>query len=197
MNSSNIPNINGLNPIECVCKSIDISSKSCYHTQFLYWVCKIFEPTTFIETGVHYGASSAFILKAFENTDSTLYSIDLPDCQYIKDDGDNHHDKLHSSLKPGFVVPNQLRKNWNLILGDSKKELPELVKTLRSIDIFHHDSMHTYDFMMFEFETVLPKIRNGGLILSDDADWNNAFKDFCDKHSLEYCIYRHTGIAIK
>jgi len=186
-----------LKPIDKVCLAIDTLSKSCYHTEFLYLVCKMFKPQIFVETGVHYGASSAFILKALENTKSILYSIDLPDTQYTKDTGGVHHDSLPGSLKPGFVVPTELRNNWKLILGDSKVELPKLLNSLDQIDIFNHDSNHTYEFMTFEFETVLPKLRPGGLLLSDDADWNDAFEDFCKKYSLEHLIYHGTGIAVK
>ena len=177
-----------LGSLDKVCKAIDTLSKSCYHTQFLYLVCKMFKSQVFVETGVHYGASSAFILKALENTNGKLYSIDLPNTKYTKDYGGFHLDSLPESLKPGFVVPSELRNNWNLILGDSKIELPKLVKSLDQIDIFHHDSVHTYEFMMFEFETVLPKLRPGGLLLSDDGigimrlrtfaestHWNTAF----------------------
>ena len=192
------PEIKALEPIEKVCKAIDILSNPCYPTEYLYLVCKIFNPAVFVETGVCYGGSSAFILKGLENTNGRLYSIDLPNISYKRDSGNLHKDDILENLKSGFIVPSQLRFNWNLILGDSKIELPKLMKFIdRPINIFHHDSMHTYDFMMFEFETVFPKLSSGGILLSDDADWNGAFEDFCRKNSLKHCIYHGKGIAIK
>lgn len=190
--------MNGLTPIDKVCKAIDILSNPCYQNAYLYLVCKIFNPKTFVETGVFYGVSSAFILKALQQTNAKLYSIDLPNVEYNKDFGGTQKDVLPENMKTGFLVPSYLESNWNLQLGDSKVELPKLLQSIgRPIDIFHHDSMHIYDFMMFEYETVLPKLAEGGLLLSDDALWNKAFEDFCKEHLLEYRIYHGKGIAIK
>ena len=80
---------------------------------------------------------------------------------------------------------------------DSREKLPALLHSIGEIDIFHHDSMHTCDMMTFEYETAWKYLKPNGLLLSDDADWNSAFKDFCEKHSTEYCIYKSIGIARK
>jgi hypothetical protein len=62
---------------------------------------------------------------------------------------------------------------------------------------FFHDSMNTYDLMIFEYETALKHLKTGGLLLSDDAAWNDVFKDFCHEYSLENRIHRGIGIASK
>jgi len=67
----------------------------------------------------------------------------------------------------------------SIIFGDSKVILPELLAKLGSIDVFFHDSLHTYEHMMFEFKTALPKIDKGGYLISDDIHLNNSFIDFC------------------
>lgn len=46
------------------------------------------------------------------------------------------------------------------------------------MDVFLHDSEHTYENMMFEFKSVWPKLRATGLLLSDNIDWNSAFWEF-------------------
>lgn len=84
----------------------------------------------------------------------------------------------------GFLVPGVLRDRWTLILGDSKVELPRLLDKLVSVDFFHHDSLHTFDHMMFEFQTLWPKLRKGGVLSSDDVNDNDAFAKFCEMHSL-------------
>jgi len=72
----------------------------CYGNSFLYAICRKLKPHVVIETGVHYGASSAFILQAlYDNNFGHLYSIDLPDVKYIRDNGKWHHD----SIKPNRV----------------------------------------------------------------------------------------------
>ena len=44
--------------------------------------------------------------------------------------------------------------------------------------MFLHDSLHTYSHMMYEYTTAWPYIRVGGVLLSDDIDFNEAFKQF-------------------
>lgn len=78
----------------------------------------------------------------------------------------------------GWIIPRGLRSRWNLVLGDAKQILPILVKRLNNIDVFIHDSLHTYEHMIFEFKTTWPYLRHGGLLVSDDACANNAFTDF-------------------
>ena len=46
------------------------------------------------------------------------------------------------------------------------------------IDIFLHDSLHTYKNMSLEFKKSWPFIKSGGFLLSDDVLTNNAFSDF-------------------
>ena len=62
-------------------------------------------------------------------------------------------------------------------MGDVAAVLPSLLRDLGEVDIFIHDSRHTYDHMKFEFDLAYPHIRRGGLLLADDALWNSAFQD--------------------
>lgn len=68
-----------------------------------------------------------------------------------------------------------------MIIGNSKKELPKLLDKLKTIDLFFHDSDHSYEHMMFEFNTALPYLFDKKIILSDDVDLNDSFKDFSKK----------------
>ena len=185
-------------PIDLVCRAIDVSSNPCYRSRdHVYLVCRYLCPSKVVETGVHNGFSSAFMLKALEETGGRLYSIDLPNVEYEADDGRIHRDVLPPRSETGFVVPERLKANWELILGDSREKLPKLLQSIGEIDIFHHDSAHTYDLMTFEYETAWPYLKHNGLLLSHDADWNNAFDDFCHRHSADYRIHKGVGIARK
>lgn len=144
----------------------------------LYAICKIIKPDKIIETGVAYGLSSSYILKALdENNKGTLYSID-------------------STFKPweseqmiGAAIPENLRKRWKLIFGTSSEKLAPLLELLETIDIFFHDSLHTYKNMIFEYETAWPHIKNGGFLFSDDILGNNAFYDFnLDKKTRSFIL---------
>jgi hypothetical protein len=111
------------------------------------------------------------ILKPENNNKGTLYSIDCPDYELVHIRG----------KEVGFVVPEGLRKRWVLKIGKSKDLLPNLLDEINKVDVFLHDSEHSYENMMFEYATVWPYLTEGALLLSDDISWNSAFRDFSRK----------------
>jgi predicted O-methyltransferase YrrM len=125
-----------------------------------------------VETGVANGVSSSYLLLALHKNGGSgrLHSIGLDDPAFLPP-GD----------KPGWLVPDWLREGWRLHIGDARQILPSLLSRLGTVDVFIHDSLHTYEHMIWEFETAHPFVRSGGLIFSDDALWNNAFQDFARK----------------
>jgi predicted O-methyltransferase YrrM len=129
-----------------------------------YLACRLLEPAVVVETGVAYGVSSAFVLKALEvNGRGTLHSVDLPP---LRREADRFW---------GIAVPEALKGRWKLHRGSSRRVLPELLEGLGAVDLFVHDSLHTYRNMRREFETVWPHLRTGGVILADDVERNRAF----------------------
>ncbi|VVB90877.1 Methyltransferase domain protein [uncultured archaeon] len=137
----------------------------------LYAAVRSTKPKVVIETGVQSGISSMYILMAMKaNSVGVLYSVDLPD---------------RDPKKVGEVVPDELKENWHLYLGDSKALLPQIIDEIKApVDIFFHDSLHTYDHMLYEFEWGLKYLSEYGLITSHDILWNDAFDEFCTEHSL-------------
>lgn len=134
-----------------------------------YRVCRVLQPDTVLETGVAFGSSTLFILTALDMNDrGALFSIDLP--------------LLTSRSRQilGSLVPAERRAKWKLLLNSSGRILPRLVEELGSIDIFIHDSDHTYENMMFEFTTVWLHLHPGGILIADDVNQNNAFLDFAE-----------------
>lgn len=137
----------------------------------LYTVIRAVKPVNIIETGVAAGISSAFILQALENNNKgMLYSIDLPNyeaiyCPKVKKEPSAI---LSSKIKPGFVIPNKLKKRWVLKIGKSSEVLPKLLRHLNKIDLFLHDSEHTYENMTFEFNSTWNYLSKGGVLLSHD-----------------------------
>ena len=67
----------------------------------------------------------------------------------------------------------------------STKKLKNLLESVGKIDIFLHDSMHTYKNMIFEFESAWPYIKHDGFLLSDDILENNSFLEFYKSKNLE------------
>ncbi|MEM2139810.1 class I SAM-dependent methyltransferase [Nitrososphaera sp.] len=143
-----------------------------------YVTTRVLQPDYIVETGVGAGISDMFYLEALRvNAKGELHSIDLPRQAYKIPEG-VHQDYIPEEKEPGWLIPKNLRDRWHLHLGDAKVELPRLVEKLGTIDIFMHDSEHTYEFMTFEFRTAWPRLRKGGVLLSDDINWNSSFTDF-------------------
>jgi len=160
----------------------------------LYCVIRHLKPERVVETGVASGASSYTILQALKmNGAGKLYSIDLPQ-NVFGNAFDMLTEKVPEGKKSGWLVPEDLKHTWTLIEGDSKTELPKLLESLERIDIFIHDSLHTYEHMMFEYQTAWKYIKNGGLLISDDAKANSAFDDFARKNGL---VLHRLGFVIK
>jgi predicted O-methyltransferase YrrM len=129
-----------------------------------YVLCRLIGPSIVIETGVAYGVSSAFILRAMEeNGHGTLHSVDLPPLR-------KEYERYW-----GIAVPDALKGRWVLHRGASARVLPRLLAETGTIDLFLHDSLHTGRNMRREFDAVWPHLRTGGALLADDAERNNAF----------------------
>ena len=164
--------------------------------EMIYCIIRIVKPQIVVETGVATGYSTAIILKALDdNGVGMLYSIDLPARTFLSSIGVEA--EIPAFFKVGYLVPPSLFGLWKLILGDARQELPALVNKLPFIDIFLHDSLHTYEHMSFEYEVVYPKIKEGGLLLSHDVTWNKAFLEFAQRVKRTPLIfYQGDGFGI-
>jgi len=156
----------------------------------LYALVRAAKPRLVVETGVASGLSSAHILRALDrNGIGTLHSIDLPNVQAGS--------ILPAGRTSGWIVPESLRDRWQLRLGDTRVILPSLLKSLDRLDLFLHDSDHSYEAMLFEFEQAYPKLEPAGLLLSDDTHIHSAWDDFCAKHGLRPGRVGHLGVTRK
>ncbi len=137
----------------------------------LYVMMRVIQPKIIVETGVASGASSSFLLKALQkNNSGHLHSIDLPASP------ENDPDvRLPEYKKPGWLVDDELKDRWTYHEGKSSDLLKPLLEKLSNIDMFIHDSLHTYENMKFEYTTAWPYIKNNGFLASDDIKWNPAF----------------------
>jgi predicted O-methyltransferase YrrM len=153
-----------------------------------YAVTRALKPEVVVETGVANGVSSAYLLLALlRNGKGTLHSIDIGDPVF-----------LPAGQGPGWIVPDWLRSPWRLHIGDAVKLLPSLLQDLGTVDMFIHDSQHTYEHMKFELELAYPYVRGNGLLLADDAGWNLAFPDFARQvESPAAKIIRGVGVLRK
>jgi len=138
--------------------------------RFCYAACRALSPNAVIETGVAHGVTTSFLLQALtQNQRGKLWSIDLPPLHPMADQS------------VGLFVPQQLRTIWQLQRGTARRYLPQLLAQLETIDMFIHDSLHTRSNMAWEFETVWPHLRPGGMLIADDVQDHSVFLDFVAK----------------
>lgn len=166
--------------------------------QMLYFLVRKLKPTQIVETGVAGGVSSGFILQAIkDNKIGKLYSIDLPFQWYSYGKFELHLDSLPTGKLSGYLIPEELKKNWKLIIGDTQQELPKLLKKLGKIDLFFHDSEHTYKTMMFEYNHAWPKLTKNGALVTDDVGFSEAFLDFTRYKKTKSVIFKQLGIIFR
>lgn len=129
--------------------------------RFLYAITIKKKPSHIVETGVAYGVSTTYFLAALKrNGHGRLISID----------------KLDSV---GMFVEESLKDRWIFLVGHTQDLLPTL--NIDKLDIFLHDSSHKYNTMMTEFRWAYPKLCDGGILLSHDIGFCDAFFDFADE----------------
>jgi hypothetical protein len=104
----------------------------------LYFFIKEHNIKRVIETGIYFGFTSRYILEALPQ-DGKLYSIEP---------------KISDRI--GDVVPTHLHEKWEKISGTSRDELLKCFLKNRDIDLFFHDSLHTFENMLFEYKTAHP-----------------------------------------
>jgi predicted O-methyltransferase YrrM len=146
-----------------------------------YALVRSLRPQTVVETGVARGMTSAYILAALRaNGAGTLHSIDLPP----HDDG--------AEIEVGALVHPELRDRWQLHRGLARRLLPRLVAELGSVDMFVHDSLHTYRNMRREFGTVWPLLEPGSALVADDIEGNRAFLELRQRQPLFWAACRES-----
>jgi predicted O-methyltransferase YrrM len=129
-------------------------------------------PRVVVETGVARGLTSAALLRALaRNGSGHLWSIDLPPLA-----------EHELSQETGAAVTSRDAARWTLLCGSSRKLLPGLIRSLETVDLFVHDSMHTGRNVDFELRQVWPALAEGGAALVDDVHRNATFGTFAHEH---------------
>jgi hypothetical protein len=65
-----------------------------------------------------------------------------------------------------------------------------LLERIGRLDMFLHDSDHTYDTMMYEYITAWPYLPKHALLLSDDVKMSTAFTEFTQDTSSVSITYK-------
>ena len=149
----------------------------------MYALVRKIKPKIIIETGVYHGCSTSMFLIALDkNKKGKLISIDKCDTENL-----------------GKFIPEKVKYRWELKKGLTKDILPTINK---KIDIFFHDSTHTYSNMMMEYQWAINHLRQNKLLMSHDIGTNNAFFDFAKKYNFNFYLIKtiksnsHFGVGL-
>lgn len=156
--------------------------------ELLYVFVRLRQPSLVIETGVHDGLSSAYILQALQKCGGgTLVSIDI-----------NDKTRLPSDLNDpnaGWLIPDSLKEHWNCRYERAEDCLPSLMEE-QPPEIFLHDSLHTAEHMAFEFECAVEHMSPGDLILTDNSRFNSVFRDVSKNSFERTAFWKNTKYAL-
>lgn len=164
------------------------------YRNFIYYLVRVLKPKKIIETGVFHGLTSMWILKALQdNNYGKLISIDLPRRDWLKffpnetmGAGHQSEEELPEKEKPGWLIPEELKNRWELLIGPSENLLENEAKNTK-VDFFLHDSDHSYKTMKFEIETIL-NYNKEAFIAVDNYDHSKFIYQLLAKEDFTYAF---------
>lgn len=164
----------------------------------LYSALRVISPDNVVEVGVANGVSSYYILSALEqNGNGNLISIDIP--KYESEHTGEWHENAGAWIPEGedagWIVPNELKSNWELYIGDMNDKLPDIIENKNGIDGFVYDGPKSYKMRKEALSYVL-EMGEYSFLFCDDIAWNPSFEHFASENSLEWETYGNVGIAL-
>lgn len=134
------------------------------HLPFAFDLVGELRPTLIVELGVYRGLSFFTFCQALEafDIDGVAYAIDTWE-------GDEHTQLYDKSIFE--EVQQHARQFYRgkayLLRSYFKEALPQFAD--ESIELLHIDGLHTYEAVKEDFESWLPKVKPGGIVLFHDV----------------------------
>lgn len=132
------------------------------HLPFAYWLIQALTPQTFVELGTHTGNSYLTFCQSISkhNTNTKAFAVDTWS-------GDEHSGLYGNDVYLEVEARNKKYSSFSTLLRSTFDEalnsFPE-----ESIDLLHIDGLHTFEAVKHDFESWLPKMSSGGVILLHD-----------------------------
>ncbi|WP_250865916.1 class I SAM-dependent methyltransferase [Caballeronia sp. INSB1] len=134
------------------------------HIPFMFALMKLLKPKTYVELGVHNGASLIAACTAAKsyNLDCRLYGVDA----WMGDDHAGHYEgeAIYTELKTHLDVNFRNVKLVRSFFADARSQFRD-----ESIDLLHIDGLHTYDAVKEDFTTWFSAMTPSGVILFHDT----------------------------
>ena len=137
-----------------------------------YAIVRAAQPDLVVETGTHLGLGSCVIAAALlRNGHGRLTTIDIdPEAGYL------------------------IGEPWASVIDRRTGNSTELLGSLKDIDVFLHDSLHTYDYETRELTAVEPNLHADAIVLSDNAHESSALSDWAERSGRHYLFFKEQPI---
>jgi Methyltransferase domain len=138
-----------------------------------YAIVRAVQPDHVVETGTHLGLGSCAIAAALlRNGRGRLTTIDI-------------------DPNAGYLIGGPWADVIECRTGSSVKQLAELA----DVDIFLHDSLHTYEYETAELAAVELNLRPDAIILSDNAHESSALSDWAERSGRQYLFFKEQPLG--
>jgi hypothetical protein len=133
-----------------------------------YALVRATQPDRVVETGTHLGLGSCVIAAALlRNGHGRLTTIDIdPEAGYL------------------------IGEPWAGVIDRCTGSSVDLLATTGDVDMFLHDSLHTYEYEAKELAAVEPNLRPGAIVLSDNAHDSRALSDWAERAGRHYLFFK-------
>jgi cephalosporin hydroxylase len=137
-----------------------------------YAMVRAAQPDLVVETGTHLGLGSCVIAAALiRNGHGRLTTIDIDPAA-------------------GHLIGEPYASVIDRRTGSSV----EALAGTRGVDIFLHDSLHTYEYESSELKAVEPNLAPGAIVLSDNAHDSAALPDWAERTGRHYLFFKESPL---
>lgn len=133
-----------------------------------YALVRAVRPDHVVETGTHLGLGSCAIAAALlRNGHGRLTTIDV-------------------DPEAGHLIGHP----WAAVITRRVGSSVQLLTEMGDVDMFLHDSLHTYDYETRELAAVEPNLRSRAIVLSDNAHDSAALSDWAERTGRHYLFFK-------
>lgn len=138
-----------------------------------YALVRAAQPEHVVETGTHLGLGSCVIAAGLlRNGHGRLTTIDIdPEAGYL------------------------IGQPWARVIDRRTGSSIDVLAELRNVDMFLHDSLHTYDYETRELAAVEPNLCPDAIILSDNAHESSALSDWAERTGRHYLFFKEKPLG--
>jgi predicted O-methyltransferase YrrM len=133
-----------------------------------YALVRAVRPERVIETGTDKGLGSVVLAAALlRNGSGRLSTLDV-------------------NPESGYLISGRYAEVVDRVIGDS---VETLAAGREPVDVFLHDSLHTFEYETAEFTAVQPRLSAGALVLSDNAHESDALAAWAERTGRQFSFF--------